>query len=54
MEFGLPLTVLAALPIGKGIHGLVLKMMGARHGGDLFKGVGNSAACHGAIASETR
>jgi hypothetical protein len=46
MDFWLPLTVIAALPIGKGIQGLVLKLMGVMFGGDLFKGVGNSAACH--------
>jgi hypothetical protein len=46
MEFWFPLTALAALPIGKGIQGLVLKLMGAMYGGDLFKGVGNSAECH--------
>jgi len=46
MEFWIPLTVIAALPFGKGIQGLVLKLMGAMYGGDLFKGVGNSAACH--------
>jgi len=40
LDFWLPLTVIAALPIGKGIQGLVLKLMGAMYGGDLFQGCG--------------